>query len=410
MAITYSGEAMGGQGHVRVLFRGRVDEERLARAVHLAIEAEPILGYRFAVDGRRPCWHHTGEKEWAAPFEVFETPDDQCLLDFLADPALPDRPPQVRAGLFRSQNDLLCIKLNHVVMDGGGLFRYLALLSSLYRRLGEEPGYRPPNRVPRRHGPRQVLRHAGLLPAVRALTCLRLPPPALPIPGVSSDRSRQAFVLRQVGAKHLAALLSYAREQGATVNDVLLAAFCRALFATCEAPPGRPFRVEVPVSLRRDLPEESTGDLSNLTGLYAITIDRRPDEPFEETLARVRAGMEREKANRTELGEMLFVEMLLLPGPSFVERLMGRTGYAFSHPSISNLGSIDPRVVDFGPHPVEDVQVFGPILFPPNIGVCVSTFGQRMSLTLHYCSSAVDPDLMEGFLGRFVDELLGAPR
>jgi NRPS condensation-like uncharacterized protein len=408
--MSMENDTMDGQARILVYFRGHVDEERLARAVRLSIEAEPILGYRFVNDPRRPYWQRVDEKDWVSIFSMTErSPSDPELYEFMVDPVLPERAPQVKVGLFRSEDDLLCIRTNHMIVDGGGGIQYLALLSSIYRELEKDPLYRPRVNPSGRPGPRQVLKQVGLLSAIRALPKTRVPGAAWGVKRTSDDLSKKTFMIRQIGPERLSFLRSYAREKGVTLNDVLLTAFCRSLFVICDPPMNQRLRVEVPTNLRRYLPAERAGAIGDISAVYFIAIDRRNDQNFEETLKRVHREMDKKKKDRTELAEMLLLELVLLPGIAFVKRMKELAIFKIAHPVLSNLGVIDPGAVDFGTIPVEDVRPMGPTQFTPNIGLGVSTFRQRMTLSLSYCSSAMDPKTMDRFLELFLDQLPGRP-
>lgn len=409
MSLSQEGGSSDGQGRTLVYFRGHVDEARLARAVELAMEAEPVLGYRFASEARVPCWQRPDGEEREAPFSIEPVPPSGIERSpFLWAPLSPQRPPQVRVGLFRSRDDVMCVRINHVVMDGGGVIAYLALLSSLYRALEADPHHRPAVNLARARGPREVLRRGGLLPAVRGLGTLRLPGLSWGIEG-GDDRTGRAFMCRHIGPERLQALRAYARGQGATMNDVVLAAFYRALFAVADPPRGRPLRIEVPVNLRRYLPPGGEGFIGNLSGVYFPCIDRRDGEGFEDTLRRVHRAVEGKKRRREELAQMLFIETALLPGMSAVRTLAKATGFEVANPVLSNLGVIDPAVVDFGSAVVEDVRMLGPVHFPPNVGMGVSTFREVMTVSLIYSDTAVSPRTLERLLDAFLAELPGGP-
>ncbi|NYT11834.1 MAG: hypothetical protein GKC03_04690 [Methanomassiliicoccales archaeon] len=399
---------MDGQARILVFFDGHVDEGRLARAARLTIEAEPMLGYRFVDDRWRPYWQLVDEKDWSSFFTMVEClPSDLDLFDFMIEPVLPEKAPQIRVGLFRSDCDILCIRSNHVAIDGGGAIHYLSLLASLYRELEENPHYCPKANTSGRQGPRQVLKQTGLLPAIRALSRIQKPGSGWGISRISDDLSRQTLTIRQIGPERLAIIRSYAREKGVTMNDVLLTAFCRSLFIICDPPLNRRLRVEAPTNLRRYLPEGREKIISDISAVYFLTIDRRDDESFEETLQRVHQDMDKKKRDRVELAEMLLLELALLPGTFFLRKLKEYTNFKIAHPALSNLGMIDPEAVDFGHVPVKDLQMLGPTLYPPNIGMGVSTFRQTMTLSLSYCDSAIEANIMDRFLNLFLDELPG---
>jgi NRPS condensation-like uncharacterized protein len=226
------------------------------------------------------------------------------------------------------------------------------------------------------------------------------------IEGEGEDSSGHAFITRTVLPERLAVIRSYAREKGVTINDVLLTALYRALFLLVQPPLGQPLRAEVPVNLRRYLPEGKRA-IGNVAGIYFITIDRREDEDFEGTLRRVHAALDRKKERQEELAEMLFIELVLFPGMFLMKGLAKFTDVQIEHPVLSNLGVIDPQAVDFGNVSVEDAHFFGPVQLPPNVGMGASTFRQRMTLSFSYCDTAVAPNTMDRLFYLILEELPG---
>ena len=86
------------------------------------------------------------------------------------------------------------------------------------------------------------------------------------------------------------ALRSYCRAKGATVNDAVLTAMYRVLFRILTLKSGEALQIPIMVDMRRYLggkPEFKS--LTNLTSMVSTQLDYRPDESFEDTLARARA-------------------------------------------------------------------------------------------------------------------------
>ena len=400
---------MDGQARVLVFFRGQIDAVRLARAVRLTLEAEPILAHRYVDDPRRPFWQLVDEKDWNEVFSMMEClPSDPRVYDFMVETVDPEQAPQIRVRLFRSMDDMVCIRSNHLILDGGGVIHYTYLLASIYRELEKDPGHRPRACAPQRPGPRQVIKEAGIIPTIGTVLNVRLPGASWGIPRVSDDHSRKTFLVRWLGAEDVTMIQAYAREREVTINDVLLTAFCRSLFTILDPPQGKKLMVEVPLNLRRHLPDVHAS-ISDLSAVYLLAIHRQEKESFEDTLRRVHFMVDNRKKCRTELAEMLLLELLLLPGPSFLKRLMEMVGFRTAHPALSNLGVIDDQKVDFGNIAVKDLHLIGPVLYPPNIGLGAYTFRHRICFNLNYVSSAVDPQLMERFFDHFLKELPGSP-
>ena len=399
-------DTMDGQGRILIFFARRVDESRMRRAVDLTIEAQPLLGYRFVDDPIRPYWLYVDPADRSPPFSIVEADAaGTSLHDFMVEPVPPEQAPQIRVRLFRSREDMICIRTNHIAIDGGGAIQYLALLAMAYRELARDPSYRPKVADRRRCGPRQVLRRAGLVNSLRSMPSLRSPSSKWGIGAERNDLTRQDFIIRAIAADRLGAIKAYAKKRQVTINDVLLTAFCRALFDLCDPPYGMPLRIEVPTNLRRYLPEGEMDVTSNLAAVYFIGVERKEGELFEDTLERVHARVDRQKKDQVELGEMLLLELLMLPGKSFLMKMQKAVDFEIAHPVLSNLGVIERKMVDFGEVGVKDVQMIGPTLYPPNVGLGVCTFGDTMTLNINYCVSAIAREKMMALMDKVLQEL-----
>jgi NRPS condensation-like uncharacterized protein len=393
-------EPRGGQGCVLVFFAGKVDAERMRRAAELSLTAEPHLRYAFVNDGSRPYWSFVEEAELEPVLEVHQT-GGEALKRFLTAQGDPGKPPQVRLGLFQAERDILCLRVNHIAVDGGGAVQYLYLLAQIYREIAKDPAYCPPPGDAARPGPRKVLKAVGPLPPLKALTHMRIPAPALVMEEVGTDRSELCILYRQIGRERMALLRAFAKQHGATMNDLLVAAFARAMFSAWEMPEGKEYRLEVPVSLRRHLPPSERRTICNLTAAYFLELDRR-EESYAETVARTHAGLEKAKKENVELAEMMLLELITIPGTFLMRGIMERGDLSEVRATLSNLGVVDEALLDFGVE-VSEVRDLAPPLFP----LTALTFRERMSFSLVFYPKAVAEGSMEKIMERFLAELPG---
>ncbi len=108
------------QIHCIISFNGRVDMERMSRAVRLTLDAEPVLGCRFVKRWWRPYWERRDDLDSIKLCEFTEKADiEQEVKQFLTTPIDPCKDPLVQVQILRSVTDTLCIKVNHVVADAG---------------------------------------------------------------------------------------------------------------------------------------------------------------------------------------------------------------------------------------------------------------------------------------------------
>ncbi len=83
-----------------------------------------------------------------------------------------------------------------------------------------------------------------------------------------------------LSADRFAAIKELGKKYKATVNDVLLAAFYRALFSTLEFEAGKNLEVSMTVDLRRYLHDKEEAAIRNLKSMIPIKINYDPAQTF----------------------------------------------------------------------------------------------------------------------------------
>ena len=288
-----------GQLHTVLYPAGRLDADRLARAVRLTLDAEPVLGCGFVTQDprvRRPFWQRCEGLDASSAFRLAETDRTEAALwAFITEPMDHSEGPQVQVRLFRDgQRDTACIKISHVAADVGGMKHYAYLLAATYGRLETDPTYRPARNLSGRRDQRQVYGPLGPRGWLRGLEP-RWGAPTWPDPYENAGRNDWRYAVRRLPAEDFRALRAYGRAaappdlrvgiaggvigdgraRGATVNDLLLTALFRALRATLR-PTAEQLGMTVPMDLRRYLPGGEADAVCNLTGVLFSRAGPRP--------------------------------------------------------------------------------------------------------------------------------------
>jgi NRPS condensation-like uncharacterized protein len=395
-----------GQSRLVITFNGRLDEARLGKAVRLSLDAEPVLGCRFVERPWRPHWLRLSDTGLVFGLYAVDPRDLELeLSDFLIAPLDPLVGPQLRVGLFRSDKDVLCIKMSHTVADGGASMEYARLLGDIYRRLKEDPHYRPSPNLSGSRSALQTLRPVGLKTLLIACARFSVPRPAWGLSYNGHDNSGRSFMVRRIGVERYDLIKNYAKQHKVTIGEIFLTAYYRGLFEALDPPENEPLPVVVPANLRRYLPSGRAGGICNLSGGFFPAIMRKKGEPFEDTLAKVHSSMEREKAKRTEVAQMLFMELAALPGYAFLGAMKKTINSFMMHPGFSNMGIIDPAMADFGDVEAIDAYGMGPVPYPPHFGLGVMTFKGGMILTAGYCYTSTDTGLVSRIFDLLLEEI-----
>ncbi len=399
------------QLHAVVTFDQHVDEIRMARAVRLAMDVEPVLGCRFVVHPWRPYWQRRTDLDQLALCPVIETADlEQDLIRFATRPIDPYTDPQVQAHIFRNATDTLCIKADHVAADAAGVKEIAYLIAAIYRKLGVDSASCPEPTLQGSRSQRSVFSQFSLWEKYRAL---RDRPDMRAFWGFPSngggDTTGRAFAVRRIGPERFEALKAYGKRHQATVNDMLATALYRALFEVVDPKPGVPVSMMVPVDLRRYLSSGQVSAICNLSGAIFPVLARVPGETFENTLRRVGGALDILKSDSPGLGGALYISLGLKMGFSRIQQTFHEirekgVKYGKSNPILSNIGLIDPRQLDFGV-PVKDAYMLSPIVYAPGLLVGVSTFRETMTFTVGFSDTCTERQTVEHFLDLFEGEL-----
>lgn len=391
-------------------FTGRIDADRLAEATRLVLEAEPVLASRFVRRSSWPYWEKPGELDDGKIFSIVAAPDVGPLVtEHLAAPRDPFAAPQVEVCLFRSERDLVSIKGSHVATDGAGLAECAYLLAAAYRALGGNPAsFFPEGRIAL--DPDRLLERSSLPSLLVSLRRAVGPRLAWGFPVTEGDPADRGYAIRRIERERIADVKDFAARHSASVGEVLLTAFWRALFDLLDPNVGTLFPIRVPVSLRRYLPAGHPPVLRNFFGNVQPAIRRARGEAFAETLERVLQAIAPLKADRPGLAMVPFRRALFTlgyaPGQWAATRTIdravreGHSGLVFS-----NVGVLDSERLSFGDVPVIGAFILGPIAFAPSFCLAATTYQSAMTLSAGFSCAKTQRPLVEELLDRIAAEL-----
>lgn len=363
--------------HAVVHTDGQIDPDLLGKAFLLSCQTVPVIGCSFSVGGKRPRWNPQKFSGEALVQMIQPGPDEKTAeKQFLTSTIDIAAGPQVKAGVIRKQDgDTLCVLINHMVCDGGGFKEYLYLVCALYNSLCE--GTSPEIPPPATRSIRPAFTAFSLFERVR----LSLPPWDIPSPAhedgyaLQGDHACPFICEREIG---LDAVKQRAREKGATVNDMLLAAYARVL---CRNLKRRDILIPCPVDLGKYLPAGTRRGICNLTSNYMCNVHMEKDDPFETTLRQVSAQMRGQKRSDECLKPVKLLSALfkLLP----FHTLRKTFGRAFTIPVISytNLGILDENRLRLNDTEITAAFLTGAIKYVPYFQIAASTFRGTMTLT-----------------------------
>lgn len=385
---------------VYVRFNGHLDEFALKRAVDLSINAVPLISCCFQEKKHRWQERNFTAEDIVHMVEVQsgeENPSEKLLLSSIAI----SREPQIKLFLIRETTcDTLCVILNHMVSDGAGFKDYLYLLSDLYSKCKKDSDYsdNPPPKADR--SLHQLLQNLSRKEKLSILLSKTNTPKldntlVLPLNGGESQR----FLARlRIEAEQFVKLKSYAKENHASLNDLMLTAYTRALQHITKR---EHITIPCPVDLRKYALSGQKCGICNLTGSYICSADIHSKDSFKDTLQQVSKQIFAQKSSNACLkGPMLL--HLLYP---FLPFRAVRKLFTVPVTSYTNLGSIDTKQFYFEGLTICDAYFATARKRAPYFQVSVSTYDDCCTLTSCSCSSQEDRIVIKTVLEQMQREL-----
>ena len=412
--FNYALQALGDQSmHMVIAFRGMLDEERLREATATVLTEVPVLGSRF-VECDAPYWERLPGIDRDTLVCVHPTSDPhRDLPGVLAIPVDPAAGPQIGLHILRTKSsDTLCITVHHAAMDAHGLLACTHLVAECYRN----PDCKnPPLAETTDRSLAGVLAQFPETAQICNQPAPEDPPTGWAFPSGPGDGSTRDFAIRTLTASRLDQIKRAGKLQGATVNDVLLAAYFQALCTTICPRPGCPVPVMVSIDLRRYLNSSrplSPSTISNLSVAFPVMMTPGI-ESRDGMIAYARDAMQAHKAHNPGIASAVDTETFGYAGFARIyERVQKmKATYAAclaNPPFLANIGIIPEETVAFSQDiPVTNAFVAGIVIEPPGVALGVTTFKDQLTFVIGYGTPAIPHAAMEQFMDMLVSYLPG---
>jgi NRPS condensation-like uncharacterized protein len=395
-------------------FGTQVDIERITRAIDLTLNAEPVLGCRFVEHWRKPYWKRVDAREREV---FFFTKKEAEYEAFKSSSINPYGGPQIRACVWASpRGDRFLLKAAHYATDAGGLKDIVELISSIYSRLANEPGYRPEPNVKGSRGLWQVLRHVPWHAYPRiCFDYLGVYRSQVGSEGTHTlvledgPHTPLIFIRRLIPKDRLNVVVSYGRTRDATLNDLMIAAFFRALAIEGDWDGKTHLGITTTIDFRKwYLPTGRASAVTNLSGSEYPTLGTELGKNFDATLKKITAMTSRRKGTGIGLNDWvgaLLVHVLLPSGwlKSITHRTLERQIKNHNvRPFLTNLGEIDPESLVLDSTPL-NAWILPPPAYVPQFIVGFSGYAGTVNLSAGVYS--YQKKVVEQFLDRMISEL-----
>ncbi|QTC41577.1 condensation protein [Bacillus sp. V3] len=397
-----------------------ISKELLKESVLVTMEIEPVLKCRFVVDDI-PYWEEHPSPS-SLPVTFFKEGQDQDIekmaIEFIEEPGNFIKDPMVQMKLLRGNTrDILVIKLSHLCTDGAGVKAYMNMLGNVYTRLSlgqlkDEiiKGYH-------KSGERDqslVFHHAGITDIKSAYQPNHEPKASLwSFPSRLNGNEFPKMSVRRLTREQTQRLTQWAKVHQATINDVIMTAYFRALsrVAVYAEPRTTEKMIGLTIDLRRCLPEDAVSPICNLSGMEMPEIKLEADEDFLQTLDRVKKSMKKIKSQNPGLSSAAGMELLAGMKLSAVKDMYKQqheqalhTGMAL--PLLTNFGVVTGEPITFGGIQAEDGYITSPVMYAPFFTLGASSYNGRLTFTIGYHTPGTAEENVNLFLDRIVNQLL----
>jgi NRPS condensation-like uncharacterized protein len=399
--------------HLIIHYNGTLDFELLKQAIKISLNLEPVLGCKFVEHPKQPYFERRNDLDKVKYCSLIKTTNLQKELhNFVLQEIDSTTDPLFFLAVFREKNDILCLKVNHVLMDGAAILEFLSLITKIYSCLEKKtPITIKPNFNPQRTL-QPVFKRIGLLKRLILLFKTKAPKSSWSFPWHDTARTNKNFIVHRFTRDRFRKIKAYSKVNNATINDLLITAFIRALLTIVTRKPTDRLVSVTTVNLRAYLPGKKADSLCNLsTGAYP-TIPYFSDKSFAEMLALVVKKTNKIKQNYPGLGPALALKQLFRFKFSKAKKLVQQgiqkdLETKETHPILTNVGLIPDQALDFGLLEAEDAYLITPIVFAPGFIMGVITFKEKMTCSIGFCEGSYRKELVEQFIQEFDNELPG---
>lgn len=410
---------------------GRLSLDKINKAIRLSVDVEPVFGCSF-VESNPPFWKRLNNLDEIAFCSIEETDNaDEAVKLFIQEPLKIDSDANIKAKIIRlKEHDILALKINNVCCDGIYAKEYIQLLSNIYSCIDQEDAdYKAESRIDSMVNESILYEELGSAhPEFKWNLMLEFPKTMWAFPWRSSGKDDIRYAINRITHASLDSIYQYGKSRGATLDDLILTSFYRAMFKLSKPIYGIPMDITSKTDLRSYIKDNRTHLARNFSGGFITSIAKISNESFEDTLSRV------VKAN-AENSTQLFSNSsrLICISKAVSEEYLGKTCYSYlvnyserlskyseinksqpyyvgniCFPELYNLGDISRALIKFGDTIVSDAYLLPPAIRAPGFMLFSNSYNDILTMSIGYYKDSISHKDIENLLTTIEKELLRA--
>jgi NRPS condensation-like uncharacterized protein len=223
---------------------------------------------------------------------------------------------------------------------------------------------------------------------------------------LSGDTDALPFILTyKLPRSRFHVLKDYSKKRHVTINDIILAAYFRALYRVLGRHQDKSLAIPCAIDLRRFLPEGKAGAICNLTATIICDIGADVGDSFDATVVKVKRDMDEKKNNFSGLGGLAMLGVLIKLLPYEIAKKLFRDKFINPLIFLTNIGVIDRGRLVFDNLQVSDAFVTGSIKYPPYFQLALTSFNESITFSVAIYGSDNDREQVRNFFSMMNDEL-----
>ncbi len=392
--------------HVELRYDYEIDLEVLKTVLICFFEKAPVLHSSFVDNHISTHWSVQDYRIEDVLTVAHPKPEelDSVVDEFLMQYIPPDAPLQMKVAVFYcGGKSVLCLVENHMCMDGGDLKYFMKALCQNYSDYAEKKispiklrqGSRSFEQVYSDFSQTEQRMARNLYKNVCAKDTHKFP--LTP----DSIRDRSFIVRRKIGVEMFDKIRSAGKKHGATINDMLVAAYFYSLYELAGYPESDSVTISCAIDLRRHIKDVSDEGLTNHTAFMQCSIPERGRDIFETLKYVVRSSNRYKKDKFMGLYGLPLLKMAYGILPHTASEEIIKIGYSNPLIAMSNIGILEADKLALCGHQPYDGYMTGAVKYKPY--VLLSATSLNRVLTLAMCVRGNDKD--RAIVERFFDLL-----
>ncbi len=402
--------------HAVLHFDNLIDPGILKNVIVIMAEKAPVLHSSFHENPVNPYW--SVEKYTVDDILTVADSDDpyKDSYDFLCQSIPVTSNVQFKILLLNKDGrSTLAMIVNHMCFDGGDFKYFLKKLAKNYNAMlsGENPtdlksGTRSAEQVYTKLNASDKKIAKGLYKNISDVKDKHVFPltPA-------SDDDRTMINVRKIERPVFTEMKNTGKRLGVTVNDVMLAAYVRALYEIIGMRDDETLSIPCMVDLRRHIEGgENAGGLANHTGFMLCTVHGK-GETINDTLINVMRSTKSSKRDKfMGLYSLPLLKLAYTILPFSISEFAIKIGYNNPLIGMSNIGLLPEELLTFGNAKPVDGFMTGAVKYKPFMQLAMTTLNDELTMTIAIKGNEADKEKVEVFfdlIERNIEDFINTP-